>query len=69
MVARQLKAHAPVEMEDPVFGRTKTVKDPVCGMRVDPETAAAHAGHAGRTYYFCSKNCADLFKAHPARYA
>jgi len=55
-------------MEGPVFGRTKTVKDPVCGMRVDPATADAHAGHAGRTYYFCSQNCADLFKAHPTRF-
>lgn len=51
-----------------MFGRTKTVKDPVCGMKVDPAKTDAHAGHANRTYYFCSQNCADLFKANPARF-
>ncbi len=30
-------------------------KDPVCGMMVVPEKAAAKVAHAGKTYYFCSK--------------
>lgn len=51
-----------------MFGRTKTVQDQVCGMRVDPAKAEAHAGHNGRTYYFCSEHCADRFKAEPARF-
>ena len=29
-------------------------KDPVCGMDVEPETAAGRHEHAGTTYYFCS---------------
>lgn len=29
------------------------VKDPVCGMMVDPETAPAKAEYQGQTYYFC----------------
>ncbi len=51
-----------------MFGRTKTVKDPVCGMTLDPTSTAAHAAHAGRTYYFCSQHCADRFKADPAEF-
>ncbi|HEX9705708.1 MAG TPA: YHS domain-containing protein [Gemmatimonadales bacterium] len=35
------------------------VRDPVCGMTVDPEGAAAAVEHAGTRYYFCSAGCAD----------
>jgi Cu+-exporting ATPase len=45
-----------------------TVKDPVCGMDVDPHTAKHRAEHAGRTYYFCSEGCRTKFMASPARY-
>lgn len=43
--------------------------DPVCGMTVDPATAAASAEYEGKTYYFCSQTCVASFKADPARYA
>jgi Cu+-exporting ATPase len=43
-------------------------KDPVCGMDVDPASAAAHHEHAGSTYHFCSNGCFEKFKANPARY-
>jgi hypothetical protein len=39
--------------------------DPVCGMTVDPVTAAAHANYAGQTYYFCGEGCAEHFTADP----
>ena len=42
--------------------------DPVCGMRVDPATAAAHRNQAARDYYFCSEACAEGFDANPERY-
>ncbi|MBS0208053.1 MAG: cadmium-translocating P-type ATPase [Planctomycetes bacterium] len=42
--------------------------DPVCGMRVEPARAAATVDHAGQTYYFCSKSCAQKFQATPTRY-
>jgi Cu+-exporting ATPase len=42
--------------------------DPVCGMTVEPATAAAKLDHAGKTYYFCSKHCAHAFQQDPARY-
>jgi Cu+-exporting ATPase len=42
--------------------------DPVCGMTVDPPSAAGKALHAGRTYYFCSRHCVAKFQADPERY-
>jgi Cu+-exporting ATPase len=42
--------------------------DPVCGMAVDPATAAASAEHDGVTYHFCAAGCRDGFVAHPQRY-
>ncbi len=44
-----------------------TIKDPVCGMTVDPETAKAAGLTAvtqGKTYYFCSQECVDEFHRH-----
>jgi P-type Cu+ transporter len=46
---------------------TGRVKDPVCGMTVDPHTAKHRAEHAGRTYYFCADRCRTKFEADPAR--
>ena len=42
--------------------------DPVCGMTVDPATAAGSHVHGGRTYWFCSAGCLERFRADPARY-
>ena len=44
------------------------VKDPVCGMTVDPHTASHRAEHAGKAYYFCSAGCRSKFIAEPIRY-
>ena len=44
------------------------VRDPVCGMLVDPHTAQHRHQHEGRTYYFCSGGCLAKFKADPAKY-
>ncbi len=46
-----------------------TVKDPVCGMDIDPDTAAASEQHEGNTYYFCSAACHHSFTANPDKYA
>jgi len=43
-------------------------RDPVCGMPVDPAKAPATVEHAGKTYYFCCRGCADKFRASPAKY-
>ncbi|MBC7308243.1 MAG: YHS domain-containing protein, partial [Dietzia sp.] len=42
--------------------------DPVCGMTVDPATAAATREHDGATFFFCSPGCAKAFDADPHRY-
>ena len=42
--------------------------DPVCGMPVDPNRAAATIEHEGRTYAFCCDGCRDLFRADPGKY-
>ena len=47
---------------------TTLVTDPVCGMRIDPKTAAATREHDGTTFYFCSTGCANTFDADPHRY-
>jgi YHS domain-containing protein len=45
------------------------VVDPVCGMRIDSEEAAATIDHEGKTYSFCSQACHDAFQADPGAYA
>ena len=42
--------------------------DPVCGMEVNPSSAAASIEFEGKTYYFCSKGCAKKFSANPTSY-
>ena len=42
--------------------------DPVCKMRVLPETAAARFEHNGKLYYFCAVRCMERFKANPAAF-
>ena len=44
------------------------VKDPVCGMTVNPATAKARVEHAGREYFFCCGGCAEKFRAQPESY-
>ncbi len=42
--------------------------DPVCGMDIDPATAAGSVEHEGKTIYFCSRHCVAKFQADPSRY-
>jgi P-type Cu+ transporter len=39
--------------------------DPVCGMTVQPATAAGSYEYRGTTYYFCNSSCLNRFKADP----
>lgn len=45
-----------------------TVVDPVCGMRVDPETSKHRFQHRGHAYHFCSASCRTKFAAAPEQY-
>lgn len=51
-------------MADPVVAQI----DPVCGMKVLPQKAAASLKRAGRTWYFCSQGCKAKFEANPSKY-
>jgi Cu+-exporting ATPase len=44
------------------------VRDPVCGMMVDPAASPHRAVHAGDTYHFCSRSCRERFIADPTHY-
>lgn len=44
------------------------VVDPVCGMTIDPKTAAGTSEYQGRTYYFCGMGCKRSFDKDPAKY-
>ncbi len=41
--------------------------DPICGMTVDPATAAGSHDHRDQRYYFCGLSCLERFKANPER--
>ena len=44
------------------------MKDPVCGMQVDPAKAAGMSQDQGQTFYFCSTGCKTKFDANPGQY-
>jgi Cu+-exporting ATPase len=44
-----------------------TIKDPVCGMTVSPDTKLRHV-HQGKTYLFCNPKCMAKFQASPEKY-
>ncbi len=68
-MAHDHHSHAHATMNDTV-GREQAgrVKDPVCGMWVDPATAKNKAERRGATFYFCSARCREKFVGEPARY-
>jgi YHS domain-containing protein len=45
-----------------------TVIDPVCGMEIDPATAAGTSEYKGQTYYFCAPGCKASFDKNPEKY-
>ena len=59
-------------MSPPMNDNTDTavdtsVKDPVCGMSVSPDSAH-HAEYQGRTWHFCSRHCRSRFEERPEHY-
>ncbi|MBC7097512.1 copper-translocating P-type ATPase [Candidatus Bipolaricaulota bacterium] len=44
------------------------VRDPVCGMELEPEAAAETRKFKGKTLYFCSLSCARVFDGDPDKY-
>ena len=47
---------------------TSSTTDPVCGIQVDPATAAGSSRWQGKTFHFCSRSCKEKFDADPSRF-
>ncbi len=58
----------PTNAIDPAQSGSHRVKDPVCGMDVDPLTSKHTAEFGGRSYHFCAAGCRTKFVADPRRY-
>lgn len=44
------------------------VLDVVCGMQIDPATAAGKSEYQGQTYFFCSLGCKKEFDKEPQKF-
>src|SRR5271155_5802862 len=55
-------------MKQETSNSATAVKDPVCGMSVNPATAKHRLEHGGAWRYFCCAGCAEKFKADPEKY-
>jgi P-type Cu+ transporter len=62
------QAHTPAGHQHHSSGREVIVTDPVCGMQVRPDTAAAKHEHGDQTFYFCSHHCLAKFKEDPEKF-
>lgn len=47
---------------------SELVRDPVCGMMIEPQDAVSHQEYKGQTYYFCNPSCAKRFAAEPQKF-
>ena len=47
----------------------KIVKDPICSMMIESDTAAGSSVYEGETYYFCGAGCKKAFDEDPAKYS
>ncbi len=45
------------------------MRDPVCRMYVDADSATIKSEYQGKTYYFCSEECKQAFDRNPEKYA
>jgi P-type Cu+ transporter len=52
----------------PILPSAPKVKDPVCGMMVDPQKSAGKVEHGGKSYHFCSARCAERFQKDPQKF-
>ncbi|HSV90235.1 MAG TPA: heavy metal translocating P-type ATPase [Nitrospiraceae bacterium] len=59
----------PLPMMQPAPAPTEAaVIDPVCGMTVQPSTAAGSYEYQGKTYHFCATSCLTKFRNDPIHY-
>jgi adenylate cyclase len=70
-VVRLKNVAAPVALFELSAGHARVTLshiDPVCRMQVNADDAATTADIEGTTVYFCSRSCADTFRAAPEQY-
>ena len=48
--------------------KEEKVRDPVCGMEKLKNEFKFTSEYKGKTYYFCSKQCQEIFKGQPRGY-
>jgi Cu+-exporting ATPase len=60
--------HSAHDHDDKHSGGKSTVRDPVCGMAVDPATSPHRFDYRGETFHFCSAGCRTKFAADPKQY-
>ena len=48
--------------------KDKLVRDPVCGMWIEPEYAADVDAYKGKIFYFCAQSCKKEFNNDPEKY-
>ncbi|MEM0057304.1 MAG: copper-translocating P-type ATPase [Candidatus Bathyarchaeia archaeon] len=63
--SQTLRKYEPEGME---LREKRLVKDPVCGMKIDPETAYSKVEYEGHVVYFCSRMCEEEFRRNPKKY-
>jgi len=64
--SQTLRKYVPEEVR--VLAEKRLVTDPVCGMKIEPESAYSKVDYGGRTIYFCSKICEEEFRKNPKKY-
>lgn len=61
--------HSCCSIKPAVQSNPTLVKDPVCGMMIDPKSAkGGSTQHNGETFYFCNPRCKEKFQREPAKY-
>jgi len=57
-----------IDLGPPAESSASEAIDPVCRMRVRPDSAPGHLRHSNRDFWFCSLECVARFAAAPGLY-
>lgn len=64
--SQTLRRYEPEELR--IMARKHLVIDPVCRMKIDPDTAYGKIKHGDSIIYFCSKMCEEEYRKNPEKY-
>ena len=48
--------------------KEQLIRDPVCGMWINPEDAADETIYKGKIFYFCAPGCKKAFEKEPEKF-